>query len=159
MLGLKDRRKVTGIIVNPAALFRFSIPFFVLLIANFIIIECIHWQIYKEIAKASDAGIEGIGTVSVLERVINDATHAGLWGVVIMSVMTFALWTYFSHRIFGPTVPIRRQIENLCAGKYSERIQLRKYDELKDVAGALNRLAEVLENKENADLQKPIARR
>jgi hypothetical protein len=52
---------------------------------------------------------------------------------------------YFTHRIYGAVVNIRGFISELNAGNYHKRCQLRKTDELQDVAEALNNLAETLE--------------
>jgi signal transduction histidine kinase len=52
-----------------------------------------------------------------------------------------------THRIFGPRVPILRMIENLKAGQYGEKKNLRKTDEMKDVMDALNSLSETLKER------------
>jgi len=61
-----------------------------------------------------------------------------------MGINCLVMWIMYSHRIFGPTVPIRRHIGALLSGDYQSRITLRKRDEFKDIAMDLNRLAEKL---------------
>ena len=50
----------------------------------------------------------------------------------------------FSHRIFGPMVPILRHIRMLSSGDYSQRIRIRKGDEFGEIVDALNELTEKL---------------
>ncbi len=46
----------------------------------------------------------------------------------------------YSHRIAGPMVRIRTALEMLCEGKDIPPVRLRKHDEFKEVAGALDKL-------------------
>ena len=67
--------------------------------------------------------------------------QAVLW---ICSIFVGAV---ISNRIYGPLVPILRQIKRLTNGEYGARVKLRKGDELGEVAVALNELADSLEKK------------
>ncbi|MBN1353106.1 MAG: hypothetical protein JW994_00355 [Candidatus Omnitrophica bacterium] len=49
-----------------------------------------------------------------------------------------------SHKIAGPIYRMIKFLDGMVAGDYSQRIHLRKGDELQDVADAINRLAEKL---------------
>lgn len=53
----------------------------------------------------------------------------------------------FTHRIYGPMVPLKKHIESLKAGNYESRVKLRKHDELLEFEDMLNELAAVLEEK------------
>ncbi len=50
-----------------------------------------------------------------------------------------------SHRIAGPIYSIKKFLKKVSEGNYSNRLRLRKKDEMQDVAEALNRLVEKLE--------------
>ncbi len=92
------------------------------------------------------------GAAEVLMQVSSLVISPMAWGVIAFSFLSLLIWLLFSNRIFGPIVPIRRQIERLTKGDYEFRIQLRRHDELKEVADDLNRLAEVLKNSRGQSL-------
>lgn len=141
----RNRRKISGIVVDQAALLRFSIPFLVSIVANLVIMKWINSQIFKEINFEMNS--ESEANVAALGRVLETATTTQMWGIAAVSLLSFLLWVIYSHRIFGPTVPILKQIENLRSGKYDSQIKLRDRDELKDIADALNKLTEALRDK------------
>ena len=60
----------------------------------------------------------------------------------IVSILTFL---FFSHRIAGPLVNLRASLEGIAAGDLTVRVRLRKKDELKEVAEALNRFTEAMD--------------
>jgi signal transduction histidine kinase len=62
-------------------------------------------------------------------------------------IFGIAIWRGFrlSHRIWGPVIPLRRQINDLKNGNYQARIQLRPGDEFVELAEDLNALAHSLE--------------
>lgn len=137
-------RKITAIIIDPKAQFRFSIPF--ILIFTFCVITSymIAWEIGREIQRS---GIEveiGHAGVLFLNQIVDRAQTYGVLAMVVLAVLCYLLWLIYSHRIFGPEVSLRRQIDALCKGEYDTRITLRKRDEFKEVADDLNRLAEIL---------------
>jgi methyl-accepting chemotaxis protein len=55
----------------------------------------------------------------------------------------------YLHRLVGPSVALRRQLESLKNGDYSRRVRLRRNDAFQDLAADLNELADLLERKEN----------
>jgi hypothetical protein len=66
-------------------------------------------------------------------------------GLLILNMATaFLLGIVISHRTFGPTVPIIRQLDRLNAGNYAYRIRLRRGDHLADVAAKINQLTDAL---------------
>ena len=65
---------------------------------------------------------------------------------IIMVVAGFAL----SHRLYGPTVQIKRMILRLSQGEYKTRGRLRKGDAFHDVMNSLNALADELDRKHGA---------
>lgn len=77
-----------------------------------------------------------------------------LWSFVGVTVgvciFSFFLSIIITHSMVGPVYVFERHIRNLLKGEYKSRINLRKNDEFKDLAGLLNDLATQLENKQPA---------
>jgi signal transduction histidine kinase len=65
-------------------------------------------------------------------------------GIVLLAGISLVTWLMYSHRIFGPVVPIRRQLLNLREGNYGGKVTLRRYDEFKEIAEDLNQLSSKL---------------
>ncbi|MBE7413420.1 MAG: methyl-accepting chemotaxis protein [Leptospiraceae bacterium] len=81
-----------------------------------------------------------------------DRFHIQVNAIVVLSslfLVILAIFTIFnSHRMAGPIHNIKKSINRLLAGEKVERIRLRKTDEFKDLAEALNKLIEErIENK------------
>ena len=59
-----------------------------------------------------------------------------LWGVVL------------SHRFTGPMERLEKELERISKdGDYTKRIRLRKYDDMKPIADAINKLMDEIESK------------
>jgi HAMP domain-containing protein len=69
-------------------------------------------------------------------------------GQALLWIFCLLVGVLVSHKIYGPLVPMLRHVRNLQEGSYSSRVKLREGDELEDLAGALNELAEKLEGRE-----------
>ncbi len=52
-----------------------------------------------------------------------------------------------SHRVVGPVVRIKKMLEAIGSGDFSQRITLRKGDALEDLAEAINKMAERLRSR------------
>jgi HAMP domain-containing protein len=67
-------------------------------------------------------------------------------------VLISMAWIQFSlrrsHKIAGPIINIARIIDEFSKGNFSVTVNLRKHDELKAIAGSLNRMAEKLQARE-----------
>jgi nitrogen fixation/metabolism regulation signal transduction histidine kinase len=65
-----------------------------------------------------------------------------------------ALWTGFTiwrtHRVAGPVVKISRHIHEFATGDFSGRIRLRSKDELQALAESFNKMADSLQEREQA---------
>lgn len=70
----------------------------------------------------------------------------GICFAVFILILFFVIFK-LTHRYYGPIVAIKRFTHELKRGNYTARIQLRKNDELKDLALELNQLAQILESK------------
>jgi len=82
-----------------------------------------------------------------LKGILQHANYVLFFRILIVSPIVLFFAIYVSHRIAGPIYRIRRDLEQVAAGNYSLRIKLRKTDELKDVADAMNKVIDVLEQK------------
>ena len=63
----------------------------------------------------------------------------------IGSLFLIVFWA--THRFYGPLVTISKFIDAIAEGDYSSRVAVRKRDELQDLCGKLNHMAESLESK------------
>lgn len=75
---------------------------------------------------------------------------AGTITVISALVFAFANWAaliMLTHRLIGPSVPLKALIKELARGNYKARGRLRKNDDYQDVMAALNELAAELEKK------------
>lgn len=67
--------------------------------------------------------------------------------LLIAIPIVFYLGIRQSHRIVGPMNRIRRLLEAMAAGDYSQRLTLRRGDVLTDLAETINRLADSLQDR------------
>lgn len=137
-----NRRKISTVMIDPRAFGRFSIPFILLLLANLLLMIAVNRHAARMIEMME---IVDPGSIAAINQITDDLTRILMVGMGIFTLMLFGLWAFVSHRIFGPSVPIRRHIAKLIEGDYTTRITLRQKDEFKDVAEDLNRLAERLQ--------------
>lgn len=82
------------------------------------------------------------------ESFINDWNTTLLWlslFTVFYILSTISICVIHSHRMIGPTVAFKRQIEALLTKNYKTRIKLRDGDYFQDLAECFNRLAEQLD--------------
>ena len=146
ILGYNERRKARNFLLRPAL--QMKLPLYTLSLSfafgslAFLVGYIYFEQIYTMMLESTAQG-------SFLQEAISEQTtnfmEASImlliWYVLLMIVIT----TVYTHRIIGPIVAITRHIRALKDGLYSHRVTLRSRDELKDLAGELNELAEILE--------------
>lgn len=142
-----NRRKVVNAVIDPKAQLRAFIPIFVIFMWSFGTIFFIYWKVisFGKDAVSSDLGMQMSSSVAELTAQVLIISVVGIVGLAFLSV---GLWMVFSHRVFGPTVPIQRQLGKLIEGSYDGEIKLRKNDELKDIAESLNILTRTLQQKD-----------
>ncbi|NQU95434.1 MAG: HAMP domain-containing protein [Candidatus Omnitrophica bacterium] len=70
--------------------------------------------------------------------------------MVFVSMICIGIGILASHKIAGPVHRMVMFLDSLTAGDYSKRLFLRKKDELKDLAEAINRLTVELDKKKKA---------
>ena len=74
-------------------------------------------------------------------------------GVALMAEAIFVLplivvaSIFLTHKVAGPLVRIKRVLSQMGQGNFSQRIQLRKGDELGELAETVNQLAQDMEQK------------
>ncbi len=66
--------------------------------------------------------------------------------MIFVTMLSVGIGIIASHRIAGPVFRMIRFLGNVTAGDYSQRIHLRKKDDLKDLAEAINKLVDKLES-------------
>lgn len=67
--------------------------------------------------------------------------------MVIYITTLFVVIFWATHRFYGPLVSISRFVDSITDGDYSSRVSVRKRDELQDLVGKLNQMAETLQNR------------
>ena len=80
-------------------------------------------------------------------RRVNLSLAVSMFFVVIFCI---GVGLIFSHRIAGPIDRMKKFLEAAGKGDYSQRIILRKKDELQDLAEAMNKLVEKLESEKKS---------
>lgn len=143
-----NRRKVGNYLVDTDALMRLSVPFLILLFANMMMAWVVSWQIGKFAMKHASMDSQLLTSFQLLDREIQSTM---IWGQVAFGAVTFLLWVLYTHRIFGPALAIRNHVKALLAGRYGEKVILRKFDEFKPLADDLNTLSERLKARPSSD--------
>ena len=143
----QSRRKLSNIVVDRGALLRVSGPFLSMALLSIGVVFLIRYQVMQALQRTEIMGAENLGVMNALLELQRSVTTVGMVGLVVLAIVCLVLWLFYSHRVFGPLVAIRRHIEKLTEGDYSSRVQLRSADEFQNLAEDLNRLAEALEAK------------
>jgi methyl-accepting chemotaxis protein len=90
------------------------------------------------------AGVYPQGRLISIMRTINITLVLRLLFLTPLVVMASV---FLSHRIAGPLFRIERYVRAVAKGDLSAKLHLRKNDELKDVAGAINDMTDDLRNR------------
>lgn len=143
---LTTRRIIANLFVEPGALIRLSVPFIALIFAFSGFAFVIYLELAGALKRAQEASANS-PAVMALQETFSQITLAGSVGLGLLFLVCFGYWIVYSHRIFGPVVPIRRTIQKLTDGDYKARIHLRLSDEFKNIADDINKLADSLEKK------------
>ena len=152
ILGCDERRKASNLLLKPSL--QMKLPLYTLILSfTFGLVALLLFYVYFEQLYAMM--LENTTQESYLRAAVSlqtsnfiEAASMLLAGYILLMV---AVTTIYTHRIIGPTVALKRHIKALKDGLYSHRVQLRKHDELKDMAADLNELAEILEQYRNSN--------
>lgn len=147
-LGVNEHRKATNVLVRPG--YQLRLPFYILLMTvAFIALTLVIGNLYLEQAYVSM--IENTAQSDYLQQIITDQIAAfkkiSLLILLVYSVMVIIFTSVYTHRLLGPMKPIARHLKALSEGFYSHRLNLRKNDEMHELADQLNGLAETLEQR------------
>lgn len=140
-----NRRQASNFAVDHKAQLRFAIPFVILFVVSLSTINVVFWKIFSERSSMSSGAPPE--ALAFLSSVMGQAVILCSIGMLAIGVVSLILWMLYSHRIFGPMVPIRRQVDAIKNGNYDFKIVLRKRDEFKELADELNNLALHLKSK------------
>lgn len=141
-----ERRKLKNLVVDLRFLTRSAAPFMILLTGSLVVIGIMDYVVVHSLRSENLP----LAFSAFIVQLVSHVTLAGILGSFFLGVLCFVLWTVYSHRVIGPTVPIRRHLKELAEGNYSARIKIREKDEFKEIAEDLNHLAEVLESKRDS---------
>ena len=90
----------------------------------------------------------GIYPESRLTGIFRSAYVSASLGLLVIVPAVFTAAVVFSHRIAGPLPKIYQALREIGAGNFDARLTLRKKDELKDLAEAINTMAAQLKDRE-----------
>ncbi|MFH1798933.1 MAG: methyl-accepting chemotaxis protein [Candidatus Omnitrophota bacterium] len=82
----------------------------------------------------------------LLLEIVKKVNAVLLLRMLFLTPLVAVIGLVLSHRIAGPIYSMKKFLKNVSDGDYSIRLRLRKKDEMKDVAEALNHLVEKLES-------------
>jgi len=142
----EHRRHKINLLLRPAL--QLKLPAILLIVTlGFVALQVAHTQFAY--GKLFEIVFEEAGHPLFLEDLLREQTSDYLevtsaFSLLYILVVTILSVTY-AHRMIGPMVPIRRQIEALKNGDYSARATLRKRDAFVELAEDLNELAHMLE--------------
>lgn len=76
-----------------------------------------------------------------LTPVINKINVVLLFGFPVLALLVFVWGAILSHRFFGPLERLSKEIDDMAdKGDYSNKLMIRKHDELKPLVSSINRL-------------------
>ena len=146
-LGLDERRKARNFLLKPGIQLR--LPLYVLLLSfAFLLLGVLFGNLYFEQTYITllQTTTQSEYVQQVLTRQSQDFKELVLLlltGYVLLVIVVTAIYT---HRLIGPAIPLLRHVKALQAGRYTHRVNLRKYDTFTELADELNKLAESLHN-------------
>ena len=139
-----DQRSLLSPGVDPRARLRLLLPFLVL-VGAVVILGWATNNIITSVSEQFAGALAGQGPVLDMFHQFIHKLKTAIWiYLAFITLLAIILWAFYSFRIFGPQVAIRRHVKALIAGDYSSRVHLREHDEFMDLADELNQLAESL---------------
>ncbi len=80
----------------------------------------------------------------VLEIFLQTVSFLTLFELLVLLPVVIVSVIYLTHRIAGPLVRIEKELHHIGEGNFDIRLNLRKNDELKALAGVVNQMADGL---------------
>jgi hypothetical protein len=148
-LGFSEHRKARGLLLKPALQLKLAL-YVLLLSLTFVLITVLFGKLYFE--QTFVTLVENTTQAEYIQAVITRQIHSfkslSLLLLAVYTVLMVVLATVYTHRLFGPTLPITRHVKALKDGFYGHRVKLRRYDCFQELADELNALAETLEKRQ-----------
>ncbi len=148
LFGLNEHRKARNLLLRPA--FQLKLPLYILLLSMaFLVLGVLFGNLYFQQTYMSTlaTSTQPEYLQQVIARQTQEFKLLSLLLLAVYAALVTVITTIYTHRLIGPTLPIRRHIKALRDGLYSHRVVLRKHDGLQDVADELNALAKTLEER------------
>jgi HAMP domain-containing protein len=148
VLGLNEYRKARNLLLKPA--FQLKLPIYVLLLSvTFMMLGLFLGNLYFQQTYMSmlATSTQPDYLQQVIARQAHEFKFLSALLLLVYAALVTVIATIFTHRLIGPTLPIRRHIRALKEGLYTHRVTLRAHDGLQDVAEELNELAATLEER------------
>ena len=152
-----QRRTFRSLFIEPFKQIKFGLSFLglsslFLLIMAYMIVSAFMAQ-YQQLMELYDVTDEGAKYTLITNDVfmgnIIYLSFAYFFYIVVLFYTVFKI----THRFYGPTVAINRFTKQMEEGNYAFRLNLRKGDELQNVAGYLNQMAETLQKRHGVSKQ------
>ena len=89
-----------------------------------------------QLYEVTDNYKEDIKIISRRGVIAKSQLAGGALSIIIGSVFML----FYSHRLAGPVVKLKKSLEKIRAGNYEEKIVFRKNDEFQELAEVINRL-------------------
>lgn len=86
----------------------------------------------------------GLENSDVLELFLQTVSFLTLFELLVLLPVVIVSVIYLTHRIAGPLVRIEKELHHIGEGNFDIRLNLRKNDELKALAGVINEMADGL---------------
>ncbi len=141
-MGLFSRRK--KVFVDRSLQLRFARFMLLFMFMSCAITACIVF--YFTFAALSDK-LVGIYPQGRLIEIFRSAYLAFGLGLLLVTPIIFYGAVIFSHRIAGPLPKIYRVLRSIGDGQWDQKLVLRKNDELKELADAINDMAAKLKER------------
>jgi hypothetical protein len=141
-----NRRRKVNLLLQPAL--QLKLPVFLLIITlGFAAFQVAHG--YFAYNRLFETVLKEAGQPPMLEELLRGQTRDFLEVsaelVVAYIAVVILLSVTYAHRMIGPTVAFRRQVEAMKNGDYAARVHLRKGDAFTELGDDLNELAGILE--------------
>lgn len=151
--GKRNRRLLRNRLLEPRIQLRYGAYFFLfsaaaILLASAVILRSARGVIGRILEQA---GPEATALRWIVEDAVLTAALQSAWLLPLFGIAGMVFGILVTHRILGPLVRIRRQIDALTRGEYDARCELRSGDELQDLADGLNGLGEALQRRQRRE--------
>lgn len=146
---LNNRRKtVKGNLVRPRQQLKYAMILVCGgILAQSLVIGAVAFFLHKSVMSITEFHQMDPDVGTHITNAITGALVLVLLVATAVAMGAILIGVKLSHRVYGPMIPFRRHIDELKAGNYASRINLRKNDDLVEMRDALNDLAITLEDR------------